>query len=335
VNYEQELEQIISEIEISSPASFTFEGKTIAVKEASVTASTLATSVPLVAELQTMLYQYCYCKRWKQPVSSATLPAVIAPDGPFLAGLSQANSSHPRWDADWRVRRVENNGQIWAEKAGVVRVLLPGEYMNFNGPGVPLKAGGSVTIFAAKESTSLQPGLYFAFGETIMASDHLDIVRFYWNIDSEGMVELLRLISREMNRFQVPFQFKGSIYRHGYDRRDAAVLYVQRKFFPIAKELVSGWAQACGPHLRDDVPLFTLRMEKGVGLAEDPGTGESFGMNRCRHVADAMWATHLAGVPRQLQGRELKRHFQKHGLDLNRPYLNPGSVDRYSLQASA
>jgi HopA1 effector protein family len=335
VNCEQELEQIVSEIEISSAVSFTFEGKTIAVKEASVTASTLATSVPLVAELQTMLYQSCYCRRWKQPVSSAPIPAVIALDGEFIARLSQANTSQPRWDTDWRVRRIENNGQIWAEKSGVVRVLLPGEYMNFHAPGVPLKAGGSVTIFAAKESTTLQPGLYFAFSETIMASDHLDILRFYWNIDSDGMVELLGRVSREMNRFQVPFQFKGSIYRHGYDRRDAAVLYVQRKFFSIANELVSGWAQACGPHLRDDVPLFTLRMEKGVGLAEDPGTGESFGMNRCRHVADAMWAAHVAGVPRQQQARELKRHFQKHGLDLNRPYLNPGSVDRYIPQPSA
>jgi hypothetical protein len=288
VTCEQELEQIISEIEISSPTSFTFEGKTITVKEDSAAASTLAPTVPLVAELQNMLYQHCYCRRWKQQSSPGTMPAVAVPDPGFVAQLSQANASVPRWDADWHVRRVENNGQIWAEKAGVVRILLPGEYMNFNGPGVPLKAGGSVTILAAKESTTLQPGLYFAFSETVMASDHLDIVRFYWNIGSEGVVDLLRMVSREMNRFQVPFQFKGSIYRHGYDRRDAAVLYVQRKFFPIVKELASGWSQVCGPHLRDDVPLFTLRLEKGVGLAEDPGTGESFGMNRCRHVADAV-----------------------------------------------
>jgi hypothetical protein len=333
VNCEQELEQIIAEIEISSAASFTFEGKTIAVKEDSAAASTLAASVPLVTELQNMLYQHCYCRRWK--TVPGTMPAVTAPDAELVARLSQANASQPRWDADWRVRRVENNGQIWAEKAGVIRVLLPGEYMNFNGPGVPLKAGGSVTIFAAKESTTLQPGLYFAFSETVMASDHLDIVRFYWNIDSEGVVELLRLVSREMNRFQVPFQFKGSIYKHGYDRRDSAVLYLQRKFFPIVKELVLGWSQVCALHLRDDVPLFTLQVEKGVGLAEDPGTGESFGMNRCRHIADAMWAAHLAGVPRQQRGRELKRHFQKQGLDLNRAYLNPGSVDRYSLPKHA
>src|SRR5215471_7602148 len=329
-NFEGEIKDIVSNIEIHSASSFTFSGKAIPVREESPAGvPALAQSPALVSELQNLLYQYCYCKRWRQESSAQQAAVAAGPDADFLQRLSQANASTPRWDADWQVRRIETNGQIWAEKAGVVRILLAGEYVNFNGPGLALKTGGAVTIFAPKESTTVQPGLYFAFGETVMASDHLDIVRLYWNITSDGALELLRNISRDMNRFQVPFQFKCSICRQGYDRRDAAVLYVHRKFYSIVRELVSEWSQACRQFLRDDVPLFTLPVEKGIGLAEDPGTGESFGMNRCRHVADALWTAHASGLPRQQYWSEVKRHFQKHGLDLSRPYLNAGSVDRY------
>jgi hypothetical protein len=329
---QEEIRKMISAIEIASSASFTFGGAPFAVREDAAAAAWPQTQKsPLVTQLQNLLYQRCYCQRWRPENTPEFTPAAIASDPDFVLRLSQANRSVPRWDAGWKVRRLEANSQVWAEKGGVVRTLLPGEYMNFNGLGLPLKTGDAVSIYATKESTAVQPGLYFAYGETVMSSDYLDIVRFYWNIGSEGALDLLRRLSGDMNRYQVPFQFKCSVYRHGYDRRDAAVLYVLRKFYPIVRELVKAWSEGCASHLRDDVPLFTLRVENGVGLAEDPGTGESFGMNRCRHVAEALWTAHTSGIPRQQHWEEVNRHFQRHGLDLERPYLSPASVDRYRL----
>jgi hypothetical protein len=252
----------------------------------------------------------------------------------FITRLSQANQSSSRWDSGWIVRRVENTGQVWAEKNGVMRVLLPGEYMNFAGPGMPVRQGTQISIYCPRESTTVQPGLYFAFGETVMASDHLDMLRFYLNVSGDHIVGLLQRISRDLNRFQVPFQFKCSVYPHGYQRRDAAVLYVLKKSHAIVRQLITSWIADFHEALRDDVPLFTLMVDKGVSLAEDPSTGESFGMNRCRHVAEAVWEAHTSGVPREGRLGTIQKHFQKHGLDLSRPYLNAGSMDHYNLHVA-
>lgn len=332
--YEEELSRIVSAIEIASPMLLIFAGKQIAATEsAQSTTPALAQMPAIVAQLQNTLYQECYCRRFS-PAAPVPAFTAIVPDPSFVAQLSKSNASTSRWDAGWQVRRVENTGQIWAEKAGVVRILQPGEYMNFQGQGTQLKKGDLVSYYAARESTVIQPGLYFAFGETVMGSDHLDVVRFYWNLENDGALRLMQLVTRTLNRFQVPFQFKCSVYPQGYDRRDAAVLYVHKRFHAIVRGLISTWAQECGSNLRDDVPLFTLPVARGVGLAEDPGTGESFGMNRCRHVAEAVWNAHSNGIPRHEYLRELQQHFHKHGLDPARLYLNAGSLDHYSLRAA-
>jgi hypothetical protein len=332
--YEAELSQMVSAVEIVSPALMNFGGRAFPVAANAQAASPALAEVPaMIAQLQNTFYQECYCHRFS-PGAQYPATAPVSSDPMFITQLAAANASVSRWDAGWQVRRIENTGQIWAEKGSVVRVLQPGEYMNFNGQGTPLKKGDLVSYHAPRESTAVQPGLYFAFGESVMGSDYMDVIRFYWNISGEGALLLMQAITRSLNRFQLPFQFKCSIYRQGYERRDAAVLYVHKRFYGIVRELSEGWLRECAHQLRDDVPLFTLPAGKGVGIAEDPGTGESFGMNRCRHVAEAIWAAYSNGTPKHEYLREVKQHFRKHSLDLARPYLNPGSVDHYAAQRS-
>lgn len=332
--YEAELSQMASAVEIISPTLLNFGGRSVPVVEnAQAPTPALAQAPPIVTQLQNTFYQECYCRRFS-PEAQYPAAAPFSADPGFVTQLAQANASASRWDAGWQVRRIESTGQIWAEKAGVVRILQPGEYMNFNGQGTLLKKGDTVSYHAPRESTAVQPGVYFAFGESVMGSDHMDVIRLYWNIDSDGALKLMREITWTLNRFQLPFQFKCSIYRQGFERRDAAVLYVHKRFYGIVRELSEAWRRACAPHLRDDVPLFTLPAGKGVGVAEDPGTSESFGMNRCRHVAEAIWNAYSNGVPGHEYLREVKQHFHKHGLELARPYLNPGSVDHYTAQQS-
>jgi type III HopA1-like effector protein len=224
---------------------------------------------------------------------------------------------------------VEAAGQVWAEKAGVSRMFAPGEFANFDAPGSPVAAGMSIGVYVARESSRVLPGFYVAFSETVSSSDHLDIVRFYWNIDGTGVRVLLRALTRDLNRFQVPFQFKCPIYWQSYSRRDTAVLYIKKNFYFLVRDLAIGWQEECNPYLRDDVPLFSLPLFPGVSLAEDPGSGESFGMNRCHHLAEAVWNSYTAGLPKEQYLQAVKQQFQKHGLDFTRPYLNAGSVDQY------
>jgi hypothetical protein len=68
----------------------------------------------------------------------------------------------------------------------------------------------------------------------------------------------------------------------------------------------------------------------GLGLAEDPGDGASFGQHRCRLVATELTRpgtlTADTGIERW---NAMTSGLRRNGWDPERLYLNPGSLDRY------
>jgi hypothetical protein len=57
--------------------------------------------------------------------------------------------------------------------------------------------------------------------------------------------------------------------------------------------------------MRPGTPVFTKFLAPGLGLAEDPGQGDSFGQHRCRLLADAMILAYEQGKKAAM--RECKR----------------------------
>jgi len=161
------------------------------------------------------------------------------------------------------------------------------------------------------------------------------LIRFYWAVDSDGAVVLMRAVTERLNRFQLPFRLKMPVDRSFYQRLDAAVLYVHKRFYPICRRLLPQVHAKVREHLATGTPLFSKPFAEGVGLAEDTGTQESFGMNRCRILAEGIWNADHEGVlaaPSRME--RVAKHFALQGLDIARPYLNPGSVDQYQIPES-
>jgi hypothetical protein len=116
-------------------------------------------------------------------------------------------------------------------------------------------------------------------------------------------------------------------------RCDAAVLYLDRGGFRGARDAVRAIVAACGAHVYGEAPAFARPLAPGVSIAEHaPGLGASFGASRCRLLAEGIVVAHERGVNR-LPDRldEVARRFAEHGLDVDAPYLAPGSAERYAL----
>ena len=74
------------------------------------------------------------------------------------------------------------------------------------------------------------------------------------------------------------------------------------------------------------------RLARGLSFAEDPGTQESFGMSRCRLLAEGLFLAFQEGLFRTGERLErVRRHFDNSGASLDRPYLNFGAVDPYEF----
>ena len=331
-----ELARIVEAVVIVSPTAFTFAGRA----SGSLTPPMMGLQIgpgmpPLIAELVQQLYQYCFSNRFTGRIAAAEPPR-FEPDPAWVDSLARANRGRERWEDGWVVAQGMPNGQVLARRGAETRILGLGEFVNLTGSGMFLPADTPVRVFLPRDSRNMQPGYYFTFGETPGdSSDYLSMVRFYWNVPPQTAPTLLEALSTELNRWQVPFRVKTGVHPAMLARLDSGVLYTPRRYAGIAWELVSEVHRSIHSSLRAGVPLFTLRLGDGLAFAEDPGTQESFGMARCRLLAQGLWLAHQRGA-QQAQDRlaVVGEHFQTEGISLERPWLNAGSPDDLAFAAA-
>jgi hypothetical protein len=330
-----ELIRVLEAVVIHSPSSFTFAGHGSDGLAPRMQGLLLeAGAPPLMNELTSWIYQHCYSTRFNGRIENDELPSTPV-DVHLLNALTRANQSQERWEDGWRALQSMPNGQIIARKGTLTRMLAPGEFVNLSGSGTMLAPETPLRVYVPRESRTIQPGYYFAFGETTAdALDEYSTARFYWNVSAPGAAQLLELVSRELNLWQVPFRFKSGIHPAMYSRCDSAVLYVPRRAVAFTYQLLLGVLDRMSAFLRPEVPLFALRLDDGLGFADDPGTSESFGMSRCRTLAQAIWRAHCEGALAIDDWLKLvEEQFLAEGIALEKPWLAPGLVDDPSLTA--
>lgn len=324
-----ELIRVLGAVVIHSPSSFTFSGRASDGLRPRMRGLQLEVDAPpLMNELTSWIYQHCYSTRFNGDIEAEESPSTPV-DVQLVRALMCANQSQERWEDGWQAIQSLPNGQIIARKGTLTRMLAPGEFVNLSGSGLALAPETPLRIYVPRESRTIQPGYYFAFGETLAeALDEYSNARFYWNVSAQGAAELLELVSTELNLWQIPFRFKSGIHPAMYSRCDSAVLYVPRRAVAFTYELLRGIHGRISEFLRPKVPLFALHLADGLGYADDPGTSESFGMSRSRMLAQAIWRAHCEGA--QAIDDRLKlveEQFQAEGISVEKPWLHPGFVD--------
>jgi len=340
--WQEELSQIFAAIHIESPHELTFGGRTFAVSPHGGQGGNGTAPAPLVERLTGVLYRYVYSRVFRPPLPATETKEDFTADPELTGALSAANASRDRWEHGWVISQVHGSGQIEAQRGfgnaagnGAPRSLWPGQYLSKDGPGARPRPGALISIFYPRESISLQHGFYYCFGETPEdESFALGLVRIYWHLGLAGAPALIGTLSARLNYFQIPFRLKCSVMPGQYDRTDVAVIYLAKRLFPFVADLLREVYPAVRPFLGPEVPFLTWCLAPGVGVAEDPATGESFGQHRCRLLAEACWSCFLRGeqqTPARLE--ELRRLLGAHGADPERPHLNAGSLDCYSASA--
>ncbi len=178
---------------------------------------------------------------------------------------------------------------------------------------------------------TVQPAWYMAHGRPEPPATKW--LRFYWHVSSQGAPVLLGLATEILHRLQVPFRLKV-LLDTSIDRRDAAVLYLPLNRWIVARDFVEAISRQLEDlrALHPEIPLFAKLVRPGVGLAEDPQTGLSFGLHRSGLVARALARNYLAGhTGEDQQWSALSAEFAREGLSIDRPYLNAASRDVYEF----
>ncbi|HEX8171896.1 MAG TPA: T3SS effector HopA1 family protein [Thermoanaerobaculia bacterium] len=322
-----DLRRLLRAVAIRSPMEYELAGRTF--KVAPFGAGTQwgvwqSAQPPLVGDLQMRIYDEAYCR----PLGTRTEPP-LQPGASLIEPLSAANAGRDRWERDWIAVQVMPDGHVMARRGELSNLFAPGEYAT---PGrTPPAPGAPLNVLFARESRTQQPGFYIVNGETPAPSgSESRMTRIYWHIAEEAAVPLTRAVSTLLNRFEVPFRFKTLSHSGAYTRADAAVLFFAARYYQIVARVVPSIGAEIRAWLRPEVPLLARKLFDGIGLAEDPANGESFGMNRTRLIAQAIWDAYARGMQsEESRMQELAIQFQRNGLSLEHPHLRAASAEIY------
>jgi hypothetical protein len=343
--HREAVEQAIAATTVLSPTAFAWFGapqQTLAERSAAAMDAAAARAY-LVYALQTRLYTSFYCLGAASPDGFEPAPTHRLGPSPFVWALSQANRGTGSREPGWTVAAHED-GRVVVERDGLRLWVGPEDLHCDDGavggePAVSPDAvhpGAQVGVRMPKELRRLSPGFYMALGNAEFPSDAsavAGIVRCYWSLRSEGAAALVERLTGALNEVGLAFRLKVIADPEGYRRCDAGVLYTLAPQFELVAPIVADTHRRVEPWLRPASPALTKPLAQGLALAEDPGAGaESFGMNRCRLLAEGIVDAAERGAGSVAERLEVvAAHFAQAQVSLEQPYLRPGSVDRYRL----
>jgi hypothetical protein len=248
----------------------------------------------------------------------------------LTTALSDANVGNGSWESAWIVDSCSRGEAVVSTARLRVRVSA---FDCRADDGGQIRPGVAVSVPLPKELPALSPGFFMvlgAAGSEVLASRHT--VRVYWHITASGAPALVRALSSRLNAESVPFRLKVANHPIRFDRCDAAVLYLPIEVFAGVRAMLVHVALTMAPRLRPRTPAFTRALAPGVGLAESPTTGESFGQHRCGVLADGIVDAHEQGVaPGAARVESVIESLAASGVKIDVPYLERSLDGRHVL----
>jgi hypothetical protein len=270
-----------------------------------------------VAALTEVLYARHYCR--PQPVA-----APVGDDaGAFLETLRAANRVAARWET-WTVAAADATGLTLLGAGGAQRRV--GYHEAVAGAG-GFASGQPVRVAAPRET--LTTGHFAVFGRPVADAARSRQVRFYWNLEPAGAAPFLAAVTGRLDRRRIPFQAKVPSTPAGYGRADGGVLYLDAEDVPAALDLVAEVRAAVAAFLRPETPLFTRILAPGLAFAESPPGAESFGINRCRLLAEGLVAGFVAG---EAPEAGMLARLLTYGIAPDAPERNPATAYPYPFE---
>lgn len=330
---------LFENLEILSPAAFRIADRTLSPGEVPpMPLSGIATGWPaeqqiLRAALATAIYAWAYSRAYRGgavPADALTRPTT--PDAALAEALSRANPTADGWEPGWRVFQLGPHGALHVQKGEAAVQVQAGQYSFIAGGGARnATVGDPIEVLIRRESAALQPGAYFAFGQTVANDyDFGRIARLYFHTPAAEAPWLLATVGDLLNRHYIAWRFKCPLDPAHFDRADGAVLYLGRRFVPAVLRMLAPLRRDFEGRLLGESPLFAKPLAPGLSAADDPGGGESFGQARSILLADAAieaWKAGRNDVNARCEA--LVRGFARAGLRSDMPHLAIGLVDIY------
>lgn len=251
------------------------------------------------------------------------------PEGNFIMDLSRSNTGTGTWEEGWSLLGTDaKNGKAVVEKENLKFWIDHKKVM-------PVKSaeGMACLVHVDKERRFLNPYFYYAFGNTPKheVKNHCgQLLRLYWNLTPKGAVRYMNRLTGLLNANGIVFTTKVLSDPDRYQRVDSGVLYIDKSQLEEVLPLLKTVYDSVKADIRPSVPKFTRQLLPGLGFAEDPQNGLSFGISRAAIIAEALYNGFLNGKNSPSQREEiLCDAFEQQGISAENPYATLKNYDDY------
>lgn len=252
----------------------------------------------------------------------------------FYEQLHESNWGKGYFDSGWSILQQKDDNILTVYKNDLTlhierKYHLPLAQKN-------AQVGDSVAILMPHNL--LENRSYIAISNQGLVDYCHQIVNFYFHIKSVGAALLMSSLTQQLNPLEIPFTFKILYDPKDYGVYDAGVLQIEKINYPLVKSILREiYDQECC-YFGAEIPLFTKFIAPGLALAEQPKYStqpltlyqESFGMHRCKVIADGLLAAWEQGneLPQQRM-KAILEQFSCQDIKLDCPYLEANSQDIY------
>jgi hypothetical protein len=329
--YRDQVTAAVRAVRIRSPAGYSWLGHRRRPLRASLLAQMDRSERRrhLAACISEELYASFYCPGGPVPARWGKA-APLAADPWLTTALSDANTGHGSWEPGWIFHSLDGDQAVVATPR--LRVRVPAADCNV-GEGGSIAPGVAVSVRMPKELPALSPGFFMVLSEAVFdASSPAGIVRAYWHVTPTGAPALVRALTLRLNAKNAPFRLKLADHPARFDRCDPAVLYLPADAFRPLRATLRQVATSLTASLHPRIPSFTLALAPGVGLAESPGTGQSFGLSRCELLADGIVSADEEAIKQDAaRVARVIASLAANGVQIDAPYLEPSLDGRHVL----
>jgi hypothetical protein len=282
----------------------------------------------LATRIQIRLYSDFYVHGTPRPGPAYQVTRPVTEPTGLVDRLRHANTGRYSTATGWSM--VGRDGDRYVvERDGLKLWVRLSEILEGHSDSGRLSTGEAVTLRLSPHLLRLSPGFYSTQGESAFELKTTSmLIRVYWHVDAASAEHLVAAVTEVLNHARIPFRLKVANRTDRFDRADGGVLYLLSHSWPDAMPLLRVVHSRVGP-LQANVPAYTKRLAAGVGLAEDPGGGVSFGMSRCRLLADAVLRNCREEDAVEDRAEAVALYFASRGVDPDRPWLRTGARDRY------
>jgi hypothetical protein len=250
-----------------------------------------------------------YAHWFARPRLPSEVPSRCPPD--LVEMLRAAHAGFRDWEGGWRVENVGPRGQAVVRRGAEVRLLERSDYSPTTRRGLLPRAGDNVSVTCRRDRVDPDDGWWRTSGRSwSWIAAPAGLVRLYFNLELAGLPAFVSRLTGLLADEPEPWLLKCATDPTVHARTDATVVYLTPGTVGRRAAQVVEVAVGAGRHARAGRPPLTMQVVPGLAAAVDPGGDESFGMHRCRLIAEAAGGT-VEGV--------LER-FAADGVDAGRPW---------------